>query len=93
MYGPETIYIEQGIPVGADTVIHPGVNITGKSEIGVGCIIEPGVFLHDCTINNNTIIGAWSTLHKWVTQPSEYIFPRTIRVEKDPVPHQPSGCR
>ena len=92
MYGPETIYIDQGIPVGQDTVIHPGVNITGRTKIGVGCIIESGVFLHDCTISNNAIIGAWSTLHKWDVQPSEYIFPRTIRVEKEPVQQQ-SDCR
>jgi len=92
MYGPETIYIQQGIPVGRDTVIHPGVNITGKTEIGIGCIIEPGVFLHDCTLNNNAIIGAWSTLHNWTVQPSEYIFPRTIRVERQPHPAAPSTC-
>lgn len=92
MYSPESIYIEQGIPVGLDTVINPGVHITGKSKIGIGCIIEPGVFLHDCTVNNNAIIGAWSTLHNWTVQPSEYIFPRTIRVEKEPAPQPPSNC-
>jgi len=83
MYGPETIYIAQGIPVGRDTIIHPGVNITGTSKIGIGCILEPGVFIHDCEIENNAIIGAWSTLQKWHVQPSEYIMPRTIRVEKN----------
>ena len=83
MYGPETIYIAQGIPVGRDTIIHPGVNITGTSRIGIGCILEPSVFIHDCEIENNAIIGAWSTLQKWHVQPSEYIMPRTIRVEKD----------
>lgn len=90
MYGPESIYIQQGIPVGQDTVIHPGVNMTGKTSVGIGCIIEPGVFLNDCTVNNNAIIGAWSTLHKWTVQPSEYIFPRTIRVEKTPADVPPS---
>lgn len=84
MYSPETIFIEQGVRIDQDTTIHPGVHITGKTEIGVGCIIEPCVFLHDCTVKNNAIIGAWSTLHKWDVQPSEYIFPRTIRTEKNP---------
>ena len=65
MYGPETIYIAQGIEVGQDTVIHPGVQITGNSSVGIGCIIEPGVFLHDCVTANNAIIGAWSTLQNW----------------------------
>ncbi|MDW7773706.1 MAG: NTP transferase domain-containing protein [Desulfobulbaceae bacterium] len=93
MYSPESIYVEQGIPVGMDTVIHPGVRLTGNTKIGVGCILEPGVFLHDCIVNNNGIIGAWSTLHNWEVQPSEYIFPRTIRVEKEPSADPPSRCR
>lgn len=88
MYGPETIYIAQGIPVGQDTVIHPGVQITGKSSVGVGCLIETGVFLHDCTVDNNAIIGAGSSLVNWPVQPSEYIVPRTCRTGKSgPVNH------
>ncbi|MHB8810435.1 MAG: bifunctional UDP-N-acetylglucosamine diphosphorylase/glucosamine-1-phosphate N-acetyltransferase GlmU [Desulfobulbaceae bacterium] len=79
MYGPETIYIAQNIPVGQDTVIHPGVQITGNSSIGVGCILETGVFLHDCAVANNAIIGAGSSLVDWPVQPSEYIVPRTCR--------------
>ncbi len=79
MYGAESIYIAQGIEVGNDTVIHPGVHIMGKSSIGIGCIIEPGVFIKDCEIANNAIIGAWSTLQNWTVQPSEYIAPRTFR--------------
>lgn len=79
MYGPETIYIAQDIAIGQDTVIHPGVQVTGKSEIGIGCIIEPGVFLKDTRVGNNAIIGAWSTLQDWTVQPSEFIAPRTFR--------------
>ena len=79
MYGPETIYIAQGIPVGQDTVIHPGVQITGKSSVGIGCVIEAGVFLHNCAVDNNATIGAWSSMVNWPVQPSEYIAPRTFR--------------
>jgi len=93
MYGPESIYIEPGVTVGLDTVIHPGVRITGSTRVGVGCIIEPGVFIHDCDIANNAIIGAWSTLQKWKVQPSEYIIPRTIWVEKEPPPDSQHKCR
>jgi len=82
MYSPETIFIDLGITVGQDTIIHPGVNISGHSTIGIGCILEPGVCIQDCEIENNAIIGAWSTLQKWHVQPSEYIVPKTIRVEK-----------
>ncbi len=64
MYGPETIFIAQDIPVGHDTVIHPGVQITGRSEIGSGCLLEPGVLLHDCRLGNNAVIGAYAILRK-----------------------------
>lgn len=85
MYGPETIYIAQGIPVGQDTVIHPGVQIAGKSSVGIGCVIETGAFLTNCTVANNAIIGAWSTLVNWPVQPSEYIAPRTFH-NREPGP-------
>ena len=79
MYNPETIAIAQGIEVGQDTVIHQGVQVTGESRIGIGCILEPGAFLHNCTVANNAFIGAWSSLSNWLVQPSEYIAPRTFR--------------
>lgn len=79
MYGPDTIYIAQGIPVGPDTIIHPGVMVTGRSSIGLGCILEPGVNLHACAIADNAIIGACSSLRNVAVQPSENIPPRTLR--------------
>jgi bifunctional UDP-N-acetylglucosamine pyrophosphorylase / glucosamine-1-phosphate N-acetyltransferase len=84
LYGPETIHIALGIPVGQDTVIYPGVRITGKSSVGIGCLLEPGVCLHNCQVANNAIIGAWSALHNWPVQPSEYIAPRTFRNGESP---------
>ncbi len=93
MYGSESIYIEPGIPVGQDTVIHPNVRITGNTKVGVGCIIEPDVFIRDCDIANNAHIGARSTLQKWTVQPSEYIVPQTNRVEQVPPPPSQPPCR
>lgn len=93
MYGPETIYIAPGSVVGKDTVIHPNVQITGNSKIGVGCIIETGVILENCDIGNNGIIGAASSLKNWTVQPSEYIMPRTIRPEKNQEEKEGKSCR
>jgi len=92
MYGPETTYIAQGIEIGRDTVIYQNVQIIGSSSIGIGCIIEPGVFIHDCIVANNAHIGAWSTLHKWDVQPSEFIVPRTVRPEHTPIDPAERGC-
>ncbi len=81
MYGPETIFIALDIPIGRDTIIHPGVQITGRSEIGSGCLLEPGVLLHDCQVGNNAVIGAYAILQKSRIEPSGYVTPQTGRVQ------------
>ncbi|NIA05309.1 MAG: NTP transferase domain-containing protein [Proteobacteria bacterium] len=79
MYGPETIFIALDIPVGRDTVIHPGVQVTGRSQIGSGCLLEPGVLLHDCQVGDNAIISAYTILQKRCVEPSGHIAPQTGR--------------
>ena len=40
---PATTYIDPDVTVGADTVIHPGVYLEGRTRIGAGCEIHAGV--------------------------------------------------
>jgi bifunctional UDP-N-acetylglucosamine pyrophosphorylase/glucosamine-1-phosphate N-acetyltransferase len=40
---PATTYIDDDVVVGADTVIHPGVYLEGKTQIGAACEIHAGV--------------------------------------------------
>jgi bifunctional UDP-N-acetylglucosamine pyrophosphorylase/glucosamine-1-phosphate N-acetyltransferase len=44
---PESVYVDHGVEVGADTVIHPGATIVGNTRIGEECVIEPGVLIRD----------------------------------------------
>ncbi len=81
MYNPETIFIALDIPVGHDTVIHSGVQITGRSKIGSGCLLEPGVLLHDCQVGNNAIISAYTILQKWCVKPYEVVAQHTAHVQ------------
>lgn len=37
---PDNTYIEEGVVVGSDTIIYPGVNIEGNTKIGEDCIIR-----------------------------------------------------
>jgi bifunctional UDP-N-acetylglucosamine pyrophosphorylase/glucosamine-1-phosphate N-acetyltransferase len=39
---PATIYIDEAVDIGADTIIHPGVSIEGSTTIGTGCEIHSG---------------------------------------------------
>jgi bifunctional UDP-N-acetylglucosamine pyrophosphorylase/glucosamine-1-phosphate N-acetyltransferase len=40
---PATTYIDEDVMVGADTVIHPGVHLEGRTQIGQACEIHAGV--------------------------------------------------
>jgi bifunctional UDP-N-acetylglucosamine pyrophosphorylase / glucosamine-1-phosphate N-acetyltransferase len=40
---PATAYIDRGVTIGADTILHPGVSLEGRTTIGAGCEIHTGV--------------------------------------------------
>lgn len=58
---PANTYIDDGVTIGADTVILPGTIITGKTTIGSSCRIGPDTTLvesvigSDCVIRNSVI--------------------------------------
>ena len=59
---PATTYIDRGVHVGADTVIHPGVSLEGETVVGDACEIHSGVRIVSSrlgdrvTINNHCVI-------------------------------------
>ncbi len=53
---PATTYIDRDVVVGADTVIHPGVALEGKTTIGGGCDIHSGVRIVDSRIGDRVTI-------------------------------------
>lgn len=53
---PATAYIENGVQVGADTVIHPGVSIEGETIIGAGCEIHSGVRIVNSRLGDRVTI-------------------------------------
>jgi bifunctional UDP-N-acetylglucosamine pyrophosphorylase/glucosamine-1-phosphate N-acetyltransferase len=59
---PEAAYIEEQVGIGADTVIHPGVCLSGETLIGRNCVIEPHVVIRDCVIGDDVRIKAGSVL-------------------------------
>jgi len=40
---PATAYIDRDVSIGADTILHPGVSLEGRTTIGAGCEIHSGV--------------------------------------------------
>jgi bifunctional UDP-N-acetylglucosamine pyrophosphorylase/glucosamine-1-phosphate N-acetyltransferase len=77
---PETIFIQQEVTIGADTVIHANVQVSGNSTIGSGCTVGPDVVLHRCTVGNNVTIGPFSNLSGFTVRDNEVIAPHSSLV-------------
>jgi bifunctional UDP-N-acetylglucosamine pyrophosphorylase/glucosamine-1-phosphate N-acetyltransferase len=59
---PARTVIEPGVRVGMDTVIHPGVSLLGRTEIGAGCTIHQGAWLRDARVGEGVSIEPYSVL-------------------------------
>ncbi len=53
---PATTYVDDGVQVGADTVIHPGVSLEGETVVGTGCVIHSGARIVNATIGDRTSV-------------------------------------
>jgi bifunctional UDP-N-acetylglucosamine pyrophosphorylase/glucosamine-1-phosphate N-acetyltransferase len=53
---PSTVVIDSTVTIGSDTVVYPFVTIEGKTRIGQGCVLEPGVHLLNCTVGSNVYV-------------------------------------
>ncbi|MCI5146874.1 MAG: hypothetical protein D3923_15450 [Candidatus Electrothrix sp. AR3] len=81
MYSPETILIAPESLIGQDTIIQAGVQISGQSTIGAGCLVETGVTLHNCQIGHNVVVGAKAVLHNCRVEDNTRIPPLTCQLE------------
>ena len=71
---PETVYIEENVRIGEDTVIYPNVFIQGKTEIGKNCIILGNTRIEDSIIKDNVKIEA-SVVEKSVLEEGVTVGP------------------
>jgi bifunctional UDP-N-acetylglucosamine pyrophosphorylase/glucosamine-1-phosphate N-acetyltransferase len=53
---PATAYIDDDVTIGADTVVHPGVSLEGRTTIGAGCEIHSGVRIVDSRIGDRVTV-------------------------------------
>ncbi|MGO9566773.1 MAG: bifunctional UDP-N-acetylglucosamine diphosphorylase/glucosamine-1-phosphate N-acetyltransferase GlmU [Desulfomonilaceae bacterium] len=61
---PSSVYVDWQTRIEADTVIHPGVTISGRTEIGKGCAIESGVYIMDSKLGDGVRILQGSRLDR-----------------------------
>ncbi len=50
---PSTVVIDSTVQIGADTVVYPFVTLEGNTQIGEGCVIEPGVHLVNVRVGDD----------------------------------------
>jgi bifunctional UDP-N-acetylglucosamine pyrophosphorylase/glucosamine-1-phosphate N-acetyltransferase len=54
---PATTYIDGDVEIGADTVIHPGVVLEGRTRIGANCEIQAHVRIADSTLGDHVTVN------------------------------------
>ena len=59
---PAQTVVEPGVRVGTDTVIHPGVSLLGRTEVGSGCTLHQGAWLRDTRLGDGVSIEPYSVL-------------------------------
>lgn len=64
MISPHTCSIEEGVIVGAGSVIYPNVFLRGQTAIGSFVVVEPNCFISDSIIGDSVHIKAGSYLEQ-----------------------------
>ncbi|RII28917.1 MAG: bifunctional UDP-N-acetylglucosamine diphosphorylase/glucosamine-1-phosphate N-acetyltransferase GlmU [Geobacter sp.] len=59
---PAATYIEPGVRIGRDTVIYPGAQIGGATEVGSGCTIESNAVIRGCRLGNGVHVKTGSIM-------------------------------
>jgi len=62
VFKPDSVTIAKEVTIGKDSLIHPYVSITGKSEIGSGVVIDSFVRISDSRIGEGVKINSFANL-------------------------------
>ena len=83
---PGATYVDWGVEVGRDTVLHPFVHLLGHTQVGAACEIGPGAYLKDAFVGDRARVVS-SYLYECVVSsscsvgPFAYIRPNTVLQE------------
>ena len=53
---PATTYVDRTVAIAADTILHPGVSLEGRTTIGAGCEIHSGARIVDSRLGDRVTI-------------------------------------
>ncbi|HMK37087.1 MAG TPA: bifunctional UDP-N-acetylglucosamine diphosphorylase/glucosamine-1-phosphate N-acetyltransferase GlmU [Desulfomonilaceae bacterium] len=81
---PGTVYVDSGVEIGPDSIVHPVVSISGNTTVGRECIIESGVYIINSRIGDGVQILQGSRLNEAIVEdgttvgPMAHLRPGTI---------------
>jgi bifunctional UDP-N-acetylglucosamine pyrophosphorylase/glucosamine-1-phosphate N-acetyltransferase len=80
---PATTWIDVDVTIGRDTVIHPGTQLLGRTQIGEGCVIGPDTTLTHVGVGDGASVirthGESSSIGSGATVgPYTYLRPGTV---------------
>ena len=80
---PATTWIDVDVTIGRDTVVHPGTQLLGRTQIGGRCVVGPGTSLTDVTVGDGASVvrthGASSSIGDDAdVGPFTYLRPGTV---------------
>ncbi len=59
---PESVWVDAGVTVGPDSVLHPNVTLLGASSVGRGCTVHTGVWMRDSVLADEVDVLPYSVL-------------------------------
>ena len=72
---PATTYIGTDVVVGADTVIHPGVTLEGRTTVGERCELHSGIRVVDSVIGDDVTINNFCVITSSTVGPGSRVGP------------------
>src|ERR1700758_2683243 len=80
---PTATWIDVNVTIGRDTVIHPGTQLLGRTQIGGRCVVGPDTTLTDVTVGDGASVvrthGSSSSIGGGATVgPYTYLRPGTV---------------
>jgi bifunctional UDP-N-acetylglucosamine pyrophosphorylase/glucosamine-1-phosphate N-acetyltransferase len=75
MQDPDSVQVDFGVSLGADTFLGTGVQVLGRSRVGPSCSIEPGCILKNVVLGAGVELKAYSYLEDCSVKAAAVIGP------------------
>ena len=72
---PATTYIEDGVTIGADTIVYPQVFIEGTSVIGSECVVQSGCHVRSSQLGDRVMLKPYCVLTEAVVEDEAQLGP------------------